>query len=77
MNKKTIGIFAYTNDNEAFETGVTTFNYVLFDSLQKINNNYLFKLYLSIENSKRYNNLNNNIEKILLNKNYFISRIMK
>lgn len=75
MKKKflhgTVGVFAFTNDHEHFETGVTSFNIDLIEKLCKKYSNLVFYIYLSPKNSKRYDKVNfKNCCKIILPANY-------
>ena len=63
-----VGIFAYTGDSAALETGVTTYNRVLVSELCLAYPDNKYFLYLSKNNASRYDDIEfNNLTKIVLN----------
>ncbi|MAD94412.1 MAG: hypothetical protein CML33_02835 [Rhodobacteraceae bacterium] len=54
LDRNTIGIFAVTNDNPEFETGVTSYNLDLVYRLRKRFPSTKFTIYLSKNNSERF-----------------------
>lgn len=77
MDNRNIGILAFTGDEETLETGVTSFNKVLLQSLCRYNYHTHFTVYLSEKNADRYSDLQySNVTKIVLKKDFFTSKLL-
>ena len=77
LGNRNIGILAFTGEEETLETGVTSYNKVLLQSLCRYNPHTRFTIYLSETNANRYSDLQySNVKKIILKKDFFSSRLL-